>query len=53
MDIDEIYDSILNVFSKTMDKHPKFEVEGGTYGEDLALQNIQARVRMVVSYLMA
>lgn len=28
-------------------------VHGGTYNEDLALQNIQARVRMVVSYLMA
>jgi len=32
---------------------PKFVVQGGSYGEDLALQNIQARVRMVVSYLMA
>jgi len=28
-------------------------VQGGSYTEDLALQNIQARVRMVASYLMA
>ena len=51
--IDEAYDSIVNIFSKATGKTPKFEAQGGTINEDLALQNIQARVRMVVSYLMA
>ena len=32
---------------------PKFEARGGTMTEDLALQNIQARSRMVLAYLMA
>lgn len=51
--IDEAYDSIVNIFSKATGKTPQFEVHGGKMIEDLALQNIQARVRMVVSYLMA
>ena len=32
---------------------PKFKVHGGTGGENLALQNIQARLRMVFAYLFA
>eukprot|EP01038_Epipyxis_sp_PR26KG_P009692 gene9692-13045_t len=32
---------------------PKFLSEGGTYQEDVALQNIQARLRMVTAYLCA
>jgi hypothetical protein len=40
-------------YDKATGKTPKFESQGGTMNEDLALQNIQARVRMVVSYLMA
>jgi NAD+ synthase (glutamine-hydrolysing) len=32
---------------------PRFIVEGGTITEDLALQNIQARIRMVFAYLCA
>jgi hypothetical protein len=38
--IDEAYDSIVNIFSKATGKTPKFEVKGGEYIEDLALQNI-------------
>ena len=51
--IDEACDSIIGIFSKATGKTPQFTANGGTYGEDLALQNIQARIRMVVSYLMA
>ena len=51
--IDEAYESIVGIFSKATGKTPQFEMHGGTTNEDLALQNIQARVRMVVSYLMA
>lgn len=32
---------------------PKYESQGGTYVEDVALQNIQARQRMVLAYLFA
>ncbi len=32
---------------------PKFKVHGGSSTENLALQNVQARCRMVLSYLMA
>lgn len=53
INIDEAYDSIVNIFKSATGKTPKYEKQGGTYGEDLALQNIQARIRMVVSYLLA
>lgn len=32
---------------------PKFQAHGGTAREDLALQNVQARIRMLLSYLFA
>jgi NAD+ synthase (glutamine-hydrolysing) len=32
---------------------PRFEAHGGSWSEDIALQNIQARVRMVLSYALA
>lgn len=32
---------------------PKFAVEGGTWSENLAKQNIQARNRLVVAYELA
>ena len=32
---------------------PKFEAMGGTKAEDLALQNIQARSRLILSYYVA
>ena len=40
MGIDEAYDSIVGIFEKATGKTPKFEIHGGTYNEDLALQNI-------------
>ena len=52
-EIDDLFDSTKNLFGKITGKEPKFEVEGGSYIEDLALQNIQARQRMVLAYLMA
>jgi NAD+ synthase (glutamine-hydrolysing) len=51
--IDEIVASILKVFSLLTGRIPHFECQGGTMTEDLALQNIQARIRMVLSYLCA
>jgi NAD+ synthase (glutamine-hydrolysing) len=34
-------------------KTPRFKVNGGTEAENIALQNIQARLRMVTAYLLA
>ena len=43
----------MEFINKELDLIPKFKTEGGGWAEDLALQNIQARIRMVMSYLMA
>ncbi|XXQ37110.1 Glutamine-dependent NAD(+) synthetase [Plasmodiophora brassicae] len=53
LDIDSVVDSFLNVFAMATSKMPRFRSSGGTPGENLAMQNIQARVRMVFAYLMA
>jgi NAD+ synthase (glutamine-hydrolysing) len=51
--IDDIVTAVLRVFSVFTGKTPRFVSQGGTMTEDLALQNIQARLRMVMSYLCA
>lgn len=51
--IDEIVTAVLRVFSLITGRSPQYESQGGSYAEDLALQNIQARLRMVMSYLCA
>jgi NAD+ synthase (glutamine-hydrolysing) len=51
--IDLMVDAVIKVFSMTTGKTPQFEAHGGTMAEDLALQNIQARLRMVTAYLFA
>ena len=54
LQFDSIIQSLLNVFSAiTNGKIPKYHSQGGTMVEDLALQNIQARLRMVMAYLCA
>lgn len=53
LDIDTLVESILVLFQSVFGKRPKFKVHGGTQTENLALQNIQARLRMVLSYLCA
>ena len=52
VNIDKIYDAFLDTFTETVGKKPDYVQNGGTYIEDLALQNIQARSRMVISYLL-
>lgn len=49
--ITPLFNKFKEFIKTTMDFEPKFKVEGGHWQEDLALQNIQARIRMVVSYL--
>jgi NAD+ synthase (glutamine-hydrolysing) len=53
INIDLIVSGILKVFSIATGKTPIFRVLGGSVTEDLALQNIQARSRMVTSYMFA
>lgn len=54
-EIDKIIDAFKDTFTENIGKEftPRFLSQGGSYQEDLALQNIQARIRMVLSYLLA
>ena len=51
--IDGIVSSFLSLFVRLTGKRPQFKVNGGSLSENLALQNIQARTRMVLAYLLA
>ncbi|CAL8350537.1 unnamed protein product [Merluccius merluccius] len=44
---------MLGIFSMVTGKWPSFRANGGSSRENLALQNIQARIRMVLAYLFA
>ncbi|PGH12189.1 hypothetical protein AJ80_06809 [Polytolypa hystricis UAMH7299] len=50
LDIDEVYHAQRNLIVNTLNFEPKFKVEGGSVAENLTLQNIQARSRMVTAY---
>eukprot|EP00455_Lapot_gusevi_P003048 TRINITY_DN1125_c0_g1_i2.p1 TRINITY_DN1125_c0_g1~~TRINITY_DN1125_c0_g1_i2.p1 ORF type:complete len:713 (+),score=222.83 TRINITY_DN1125_c0_g1_i2:82-2220(+) len=51
--IDPMVAGMLTVFESVTGKRPQFKIFGGSVAENLALQNIQARMRMVFSYLLA
>ena len=51
--IDVVVTAVVTFFTTVTGKTPKFKVDGGANAENLALQNIQARVRMVLSFLFA
>ncbi|KAJ0408384.1 hypothetical protein P43SY_003110 [Pythium insidiosum] len=51
--MDTMVDAVVKTFSLLTGKTPRFLSEGGNIQQDLALQNIQARLRMVMSYLLA
>jgi len=51
--IDTVVSAVLHFFAAVTKKTPKFKVDGGTNVENLALQNIQARIRMVLSFVLA
>ncbi len=51
--IDSIVTAMFTLFVSLTGKKPKFKVDGGTEVENKALQNIQARLRMVLSYFLA
>ena len=52
-DIGPMVKGVIATFEAITSKSPKFKSQGGTETEDLALQNIQARSRMVLSYTLA
>ncbi|CAG8529413.1 123_t:CDS:10 [Diversispora eburnea] len=51
--MDNVVTSIHTLFNFVTNKTPRFRVNGGSDVENLALQNIQARLRMVLAYLFA
>ena len=53
LDIDRGTDAIMAIFKTATGKTPMFTSSGGTPAEDVALQNIQARMRMVLAYVSA
>lgn len=53
LDIDRGTDAIMAIFKTATGKTPMFSSSGGTPAEDVALQNIQARMRMVLAYVSA
>jgi NAD+ synthase (glutamine-hydrolysing) len=53
MKIDSVVTAVTHLFTTITTKTPQFKVNGGSNAENVALQNIQARLRMVLSYLLA
>uniref|UniRef100_A0A8C8SRR5 Glutamine-dependent NAD(+) synthetase n=1 Tax=Pelusios castaneus TaxID=367368 RepID=A0A8C8SRR5_9SAUR len=53
LNIDVAVKAIVGIFRAVMGRSPQFRVYGGSSRENLALQNVQARIRMVLAYLFA
>ncbi|KAG7886361.1 hypothetical protein KL938_000014 [Ogataea parapolymorpha] len=53
LNMDSLVSATISVFEVTTGKKPVFKIFGGSNIENLALQNIQARLRMVLAYLFA
>lgn len=53
IEIDDVYNAFKKSLFKNLNFEPKFITEGGCQTEDLALQNLQSRLRMVTTYLLA
>jgi NAD+ synthase (glutamine-hydrolysing) len=53
LNMDIVIRAIIALFTLVTSKTPKFKVHGGSGAENLALQNIQARLRMLLAYMLA
>lgn len=53
LNIDMAVKAMVGIFSTVTGKWPQFRVNGGSSRENLALQNVQARIRMLLAYLFA
>lgn len=51
--MDTVVSAVQMLFTLVTGKTPAFRAHGGSDVENLALQNIQARLRMVLAYLLA
>jgi NAD+ synthase (glutamine-hydrolysing) len=51
--IDAVVSAAIRIFTTVTGRTPRFRLQGGTPAENIALQNIQARIRMVLSFLFA
>ncbi|KAI1736880.1 NAD+ synthase [Xylaria scruposa] len=51
--IDTAVQANLSIIKDALNFEPRYTVEGGTQAENLALQNIQARSRLVTQYMLA
>ncbi|KAF6262108.1 glutamine-dependent NAD(+) synthetase with GAT domain-containing protein [Scenedesmus sp. NREL 46B-D3] len=51
--IDSLVGCVVALFTTLTGRTPRFRLDGGSAAENLALQNIQARLRMVVAFLLA
>lgn len=50
---DTVVTALINLFTTVTNFQPRFKVHGGSAAENAAMQNVQARMRMVLSYLFA
>nr|ODN86659.1 NAD+ synthetase [Cryptococcus depauperatus CBS 7841] len=53
LNMDTAVSAVKGIFNLFTGKSPQFKVHGGSSAENIALQNIQARLRMVVGYMFA
>ncbi|EIM86628.1 glutamine-dependent NAD synthetase with GAT domain-containing protein [Stereum hirsutum FP-91666 SS1] len=53
LNMDTVVTAVRNLFGFVTGVKPQFRAHGGSHAENLALQNIQARLRMVLAYLFA
>jgi NAD+ synthase (glutamine-hydrolysing) len=53
MNIDDVFEAQKKIITQATGCEPKFRAHGGSNSENLLLQNIQARSRMVTAYAMA
>nr|XP_027081727.1 glutamine-dependent NAD(+) synthetase-like isoform X1 [Coffea arabica] len=51
--IDGVVSALLSLFQTLTGKRPHYKVDGGSNIENLGLQNIQARIRMVLTFMLA
>ncbi|KAL0372927.1 UNVERIFIED_CONTAM: Glutamine-dependent NAD(+) synthetase [Sesamum calycinum] len=51
--IDGVVSALLSLFQTLTGKRPRYKVDGGSNIENLGLQNIQARMRMVLAFMLA
>ncbi|KAL9263926.1 Glutamine-dependent NAD(+) synthetase-like protein [Drosera capensis] len=53
LSIDSVISALLSLFQTLTGKCPRYKIDGGSNAENLGLQNIQARIRMVVAFMLA